>query len=183
MPSRASVSRNRRQRHVFLAAARGQPFEHGLFHRYERVFSPTTMREIPSHDLPRAAVDHAHQVRPTHRRTRPDFRHVRLPDMIWLTGFHAAPLFLPAGSQPPRAHQQPTLAHHPQYLRLFSEDCAQGVLASVYNVKAKAWIAPSEPVDSIQQGKAKAEAYAKAYLKKSVNLELPSLEWKSSRSI
>jgi hypothetical protein len=29
----------------------------------------------------------------------------------------------------------------------------------------------------------KAEAYAKAYLKKSANLELPSPEWKSSRSI
>jgi hypothetical protein len=68
-------------------------------------------------------------------------------------------------------------------LRLFSENCAQGVLASVYNVKAKAWIAPSEPVENIQQGKVKAEAYAKAYLKNSVNLELPSLEWKSSRSI
>ena len=48
---------------------------------------------------------------------------------------------------------------------------------------AKAWIAPSEPVDNIQQGKVKAEAYAKEYLKNSVNLELPSLEWKSSRSI
>jgi hypothetical protein len=68
-------------------------------------------------------------------------------------------------------------------LRLFSENCAQGVLASVYNVKAKAWIAPSEPVENIQQGKVKAEAYAKAYLKRSVNLELPSPEWKSSRSI
>jgi hypothetical protein len=68
-------------------------------------------------------------------------------------------------------------------LRLFSEDCAQGVLTSVYNVKAKTWIAPSEPVENIQQGKVKAEAYAKAYLKNSVNLEPPSLEWKSSRSI
>jgi hypothetical protein len=68
-------------------------------------------------------------------------------------------------------------------LRLFSEDCAQGVLASVYNVNGKTWIAPSEPVDTIQQGKMKAEAYAKAYLRKSVNLELPSPEWKSSRSI
>jgi hypothetical protein len=66
---------------------------------------------------------------------------------------------------------------------LFSEDCALGVLASVYNVKGKTWIAPSEPVDNIQQGKVKAEAYAKAYLRKSVNLELPSPEWKSSRSI
>jgi hypothetical protein len=48
---------------------------------------------------------------------------------------------------------------------------------------AKTWIAPSEPVDNIQQGKVKAEAYAKAYLKNSVNLELPSLEWTSSRPI
>jgi hypothetical protein len=68
-------------------------------------------------------------------------------------------------------------------LQLFSENCAQGVLASVYNVKGKTWIAPSEPVDNIQQGKVKAEAYAKAYLKSAVNVELPSLEWKSSRSI
>jgi hypothetical protein len=50
-------------------------------------------------------------------------------------------------------------------------------------VKGKTWIAPSEPVDNIQQGKVKAEAYVKAYLKRAVNLELPSLEWKSSRSI
>jgi hypothetical protein len=68
-------------------------------------------------------------------------------------------------------------------LRLFSENCALGVLASVYDVKGKTWIAPSEPVDNIQQGKVKAEAYAKAYLKSAVNVELPSLEWKSSRSI
>jgi hypothetical protein len=68
-------------------------------------------------------------------------------------------------------------------LQLFSEHCALGVLASVYNVNDKTWIAPSEPVDNIQQGKVKAEAYAKAYLKTVVNLELPSLEWKSSRSI
>jgi hypothetical protein len=40
-----------------------------------------------------------------------------------------------------------------------------------------------EPVDNIQQGKVTAEAYAKAYLKNAVNLEPPSLEWKSSRSI
>ena len=68
-------------------------------------------------------------------------------------------------------------------LFLFAEHCAQGVLASVYNVNGKTWIAPSEPVDNIQQGKLKAEAYAKAYLKTTWNLELASLEWKSSRSI
>lgn len=68
-------------------------------------------------------------------------------------------------------------------LRLFSEDCAQGVLASVYNVNGKTWIAPSELVDDIEQGKVKAAEYAKQYLKSTVNLELPPLEWKSSRSI
>jgi hypothetical protein len=52
----------------------------------------------------------------------------------------------------------------------------------VYNVTAKNWIAPSESVDDIEQGKERAEAYAKAYLKKAANLELPPLEWKKSRS-
>jgi hypothetical protein len=47
----------RRQRQVLLAAALGQPFEHGLLHRCERVFGPTAMR-VPAHDLPRTAVDH-----------------------------------------------------------------------------------------------------------------------------
>ena len=54
------------QRHVRLAAALGQPCEHGLLDRCQRVFGPAAMREIPSHDLPRAAVDHAHQVGPAH---------------------------------------------------------------------------------------------------------------------
>jgi len=68
-----------------------------------------------------------------------------------------------------------------EHLRLFSEDNALGVQASVYNVNTKSWIAPSESVDDIEQGKAKAEAYAQAYLK-SLSLELPRLEWKKSRS-
>jgi hypothetical protein len=68
-----------------------------------------------------------------------------------------------------------------EHLRLFSEDNALGVQASVYNVNTKSWIAPSEPVDDIEHGKAKAEAYAQAYLKK-LSLELPLLEWKKSRS-
>lgn len=68
-------------------------------------------------------------------------------------------------------------------LQLFSEHSAQGLLASVYNVNAKTWIAPSEPVHDIQQGKEKAIAYARVYLKNAANLELPSLEWKMSRSI
>jgi hypothetical protein len=40
-----------------------------------------------------------------------------------------------------------------EHLRLFSEQNAQGVQASVYNVNAKKWIAPSESVENIEQGK------------------------------
>jgi hypothetical protein len=40
-----------------------------------------------------------------------------------------------------------------EHLRLFSEHSPLGVQASVYNVNAKNWIAPSEPVDDIEQGK------------------------------
>ena len=70
-----------------------------------------------------------------------------------------------------------------EHLRLFSEHNAIGVQASVYNVKAKNWIAPSEPVDDIEQGKDKAAAHARAYLRNAGNLELPSLDWKKSRSV
>jgi hypothetical protein len=69
-----------------------------------------------------------------------------------------------------------------EHLRLFSEHNAQGVQASVYNVTAKKWIAPSEPVNDIEEGKDKAAAHARAYLHKAGNLELPPLEWKKSRS-
>jgi hypothetical protein len=69
-----------------------------------------------------------------------------------------------------------------QHLRLFSENNAMGVQASVYDVNAKRWIAPSEPVEDIEQGKDKATEYAKAYLK-SANVELPPLIWKRARSI
>jgi hypothetical protein len=69
-----------------------------------------------------------------------------------------------------------------EHLRLFSEHNAQGVQASVYNVNAKTWVAPSESVDDIEQGKEKAAAYAEAHLKQTANLELPSLIWKRSRS-
>jgi hypothetical protein len=48
-----------------------------------------------------------------------------------------------------------------EHLRLFSEHNAQGVQASVYNVTAKTWITPSEPVDDIEQGKDRAAAYAR----------------------
>ena len=68
-----------------------------------------------------------------------------------------------------------------EHLRLFSEHNAQGVQASVYNVITKKWIAPSESVDDIQQGKEKAEGYAKAFLE-NLGLQLPSLEWKKSRA-
>ena len=69
-----------------------------------------------------------------------------------------------------------------EHLRLFSEHNAQGVQASVYNVNAKAWIAPSESVDDIEQGKDQATEHARAYLKRVANLELPPLTWKKSRS-
>ncbi len=69
-----------------------------------------------------------------------------------------------------------------EHLRLFSEHNAQGVQASVYNVKANAWIAPSEPVDDIEDGKDRAAEYARAYLKRTANLELPVLQWKESRA-
>jgi hypothetical protein len=69
-----------------------------------------------------------------------------------------------------------------EHLRLFSEQNAQGVQASVYNVNAKKWIAPSESVENIEQGKWKAAAYAAAYLKQAGNLELPLLKWKESRA-
>jgi hypothetical protein len=69
-----------------------------------------------------------------------------------------------------------------EHLRLFSEHNAQGVQASVYNVHAKQWVAQSEPVDNIEQGKERAAVYAKAYLKQTANTQLPSLKWKKSRS-
>jgi hypothetical protein len=62
-----------------------------------------------------------------------------------------------------------------EHLRLFAEHSAQGVQASVYNVKTKIWIAPSEAVDDIEQGKEKAAEYAKKYLKIAVDLEEFSL--------
>jgi hypothetical protein len=70
-----------------------------------------------------------------------------------------------------------------EHLRLFSEQNAQGVQASVYNVNAKNWIAPSESVENIEHGKLKAATYAEAYLKQAGNLELPSLKWKEARAV
>ena len=62
------------------------------------------------------------------------------------------------------------------HLRLFSEQSAQGVQASVFNVTAKQWIAPSETVEDIEQGKDRAAAHASAYLMRTANLEPPSTE-------
>jgi hypothetical protein len=69
-----------------------------------------------------------------------------------------------------------------EHLRLFSEHSAQGIQSSVYNVKAKTWIAPSEAVDDIEEGKERAANHAKSYLKRVANVELPPLKWKESRS-
>jgi len=69
-----------------------------------------------------------------------------------------------------------------EHLRLFSERNALGVQPSVYNVNTKTWIAPSEPIEDIEQGKERAAARAQAYLKQIANLELPTLMWKKSRS-
>jgi hypothetical protein len=70
-----------------------------------------------------------------------------------------------------------------EHLRLFSEISALGVQASVYNVNAKNWIAPSEAVDDIEQGKDRSAARAMAYLRRVANLELPPLIWKKSHSV
>jgi hypothetical protein len=69
-----------------------------------------------------------------------------------------------------------------EHLRLFSEDNAQGVQASLYDVNKKSWIAPSEPVEDLEQGKEIASKYAKAYLKHAANSELPPLKWEMSSS-
>jgi hypothetical protein len=67
-------------------------------------------------------------------------------------------------------------------LRLSSEHSALGVQRSVYNATTKTWIAPSEPVDDIEQGKERAAENARAYLKQAANADLPPLEWKKARS-
>ena len=69
-----------------------------------------------------------------------------------------------------------------EHLRLFSEHNAQGVQASVFNVNAISWIAPSEAVDDIEDGKDRAAQHAQAYLKRAANLDLPPLNWKKARS-
>lgn len=41
----------------------------------------------------------------------------------------------------------------------------------VYNAEANTWIAPSERGEDAEQGKERAADYAKAYLKRTANLE------------
>jgi hypothetical protein len=53
----------------------------------------------------------------------------------------------------------------------------------VYNVNAKNWIAPSESVEDIEEGKNRAAAHALAYLRRVANSELPRLQWQKSRSV
>jgi len=69
-----------------------------------------------------------------------------------------------------------------EHLRLFSEQSTLGVQSSVYNVRAKNWIAPSEAADDIEQGKDRAATHATEYLRRIANSELPPLSWKESRS-
>jgi hypothetical protein len=69
-----------------------------------------------------------------------------------------------------------------QHLRLFAQPNALGVQASVYNVAAKSWIAPSESLDDLEQVKERAAAHAQQCFKRVANLELPPLRWKESRS-
>jgi hypothetical protein len=70
-----------------------------------------------------------------------------------------------------------------EHLRLFSEDNAQGVQVSVYDVNAKCWIVPSEEAEDIEQGKDRAEQYASVYLRQTGHSELRPLMWKRARSL
>ena len=70
-----------------------------------------------------------------------------------------------------------------QHLRLFSENNAQGVQVSVYDVNAKCWIVPSEEAEDIEQGKERAEEYDTVYLRQIGQPELPPLMWKRARSL
>ena len=64
----------------------------------------------------------------------------------------------------------------------YSLSATRWVQTSVYNVNTKTWIASSELVEDIEQGKERAASRAEAYLKQIANLELPPLVWKRSRS-
>jgi hypothetical protein len=56
------------------------------------------------------------------------------------------------------------------------------VQVSVYDVAGKKWIAPSEAVEDIEQGKEKAVEYARTYLGHRDASPLPPLVWKRSRA-
>ena len=70
-----------------------------------------------------------------------------------------------------------------EHLRLFSEETPLGIHASVYNVRDKTWIAPSELVETIDHGKDRAAAHASVFLRRVANCELPPLNWKKARSV
>ncbi len=69
-----------------------------------------------------------------------------------------------------------------EHLRLFSENNAQGVQASVYNVVRKMWVAPSQSVDDIDSGKEWAAEIATEHLKQAGHSDFPPLIWKEARS-
>jgi hypothetical protein len=69
-----------------------------------------------------------------------------------------------------------------EHLRLFSENGPLGVQASVYNMTARNWVAPSEAVRDIEEGKDRASEYAMSYLDRVLKAKLPVLVWKNSRS-
>ena len=70
-----------------------------------------------------------------------------------------------------------------EHIHLFAEHNAQGVQFFVFNVKTKSWIAPSEFVRDIEEGKDRATALAEAYLQRTLNVDVPVLEWKKARSV
>src|SRR5690348_2326832 len=126
-----------REGDVRLTAALGQPCQDGLLHGSQRIFGAATVREIPAHDLPRAAVDHAHQVRPAHRWPRPDLGHVRLPDLIRLGCFHASPFFLPSCAQP----NAKTATNFEEFLDAHKKTTAFS-LKDRYDFQARLFVAP-----------------------------------------
>jgi hypothetical protein len=70
-----------------------------------------------------------------------------------------------------------------EHLRLFAEESPQGFHASVYNMKTKTWLMPSETASSVDNGKHLAEQFASQYLKQFTAEDVPRLEWKKSRSV
>jgi hypothetical protein len=70
-----------------------------------------------------------------------------------------------------------------EHLRLFAEESPQGCQASVYNMKTKTWLMPSESAASVENGKDLAEKFATRYLKEITSVEVPRLEWKKSRAV